>query len=650
MGWGDEALCQADSTTARADTTGTGTPAAVDTTHPVIAAPGVPFDTTAAAGDSLSVKPPVAHPPVFRDTRFDSIPYPSYLHRHSYTLDNYLEFEPGFFLGRYGPIGKSIVLSRYGFGRGRCAVYLNNTLINDPQNGVAPLPHFPVSGLGVLLEASAAGGMLLGSGSMEGRIRAVEALPAPDQPTTFLELSKSTQRNLRQRRVWFSSMRGKIGLDFGYDEILNDGYSFDARQLDSPNYVFGEDYGESHSRYITLNLRGELPSGDHYKFSVRRFQADSNGDLVSSESEQAYSGYLAAVEATLGRVDLNIYSRGFDATTWPQTNEPPDSNTVNLAAAAFVDVHLVRAGRRTVSIGGGYENIDWIQNVGESSGVGKLRKWTARLSAVSHVGGDVVARVQLSGVTHVGMRSGWGGSLVVDRPFGRHNLALDLRRGYRMPNLGELFLPPHAGTTAPGVTIAGNRYLDSEYGWEAGGRLTSRFGPLTNELRGFTLWVNRPIAFDYTSVEGSTWLVAQNGGEVAAAVIEDRLRVDARLKGFDLLFSGSGSYTDADRESYFVAAPRWNAHASFRFGRSIFQKTSALFVGLDYTYRSKRNTTGGGGLPAYQVLNVKLDGRLLNASMYLMLMNVFNEDYQTIDGYLMTPRTLVYGLSWKIFD
>jgi outer membrane cobalamin receptor len=33
-----------------------------------------------------------------------------------------------------------------------------------------------------------------------------------------------------------------------------------------------------------------------------------------------------------------------------------------------------------------------------------------------------------------------------------------------------------------------------------------------------------------------------------------------------------------------------------------------------------------------------------------MLMNVFDEQYQTVEGYLMTPRTLVYGLSWKIFN
>jgi len=640
----------ADSSKAAADTGRAAGAAPVDSGRTAPYKQTVPANTTPGPGDTLTVPPPMPEPPVFRSTMFDSVPHEVYLFRHSYSLDNYLEFEPGFYLGRYGPIGKGTVQSRYGIGRGRCAVYLNSTLINDPQNDIAPLPHFPVSGLGVLLEAGAVGGMLLGEDGMEGRLRAVEVAPAPDQPTTFLELSKSSQRNLRQRRIWFSSMRGKIGLDFGYDEILNDGYSFDARQLNSPNFVFGPEYGRSRSRYITFNLRGELPNRDRYTFSVRRFLADSNGDLVSADSEQGYGGYLAAIKATIGRVKVNAYSRGYDASTWPRTDAPPDSNTVNLSAAAFVDVLLVRSTKRSVTLGGGYENIDWIQNVAGSSDHGNLRKTTARLSAVSHVGGGVLARAQLSGVSYTGMRTGWGGAIAAEKPIGSHDLALDLRRGFRMPNLGELFLPPHSGASAPGLTISGNRYLDSEYGWEAGGRLTTRFGPVTNQLRGFALWVNRPIAFDYTTVDGTTWLVAENGNDEAAVVIEDRLELDARLLGFNLLFAGSGSFTGGDRESYFLATPRWNANASFRFGRSIFQKTSALHFGLDYTYRSKRNTIYGGELPAYHVLNLKLDGRLLSANMYLMVMNVFDEQYQTIAGYLMTPQTLVYGLSWQIFN
>jgi hypothetical protein len=588
--------------------------------------------------------------PVFRNAPFDSVPKVTYLLRHSCSLDNYLEFEPGFFLGRFGPIGKRTIQSRYAFGRGRCAVYLNSTLVNDPQNDIAPLPHFPVSGLGVLLEDGAAAGMLMGEDGIEGRIRAVEASPAPDQPTTFLELSRSTQQNLRQRRVWFSSMRGKIGLDFGYDEILNDGYSFDARQLFSPVFIDTTGYGRSRSRYVTVNLRGEMPNGDRYTFSLRRYQAVSDGDLRSASAEEGLGGLLAAIEARLGRVRLNVFTRGYDASRRSSPETPADSNTVNLTAAAFADVRVVGSEKSSVTLGGGHENIDWIQNVGGASDQGQLRKWTARATAVSDLGGGVTIRAHLSGVTHAGMRSGWGGAIAAERPFGRHELSVYARRGFRMPNLGELFLPPHAAAGGAGVTLAGNRYLDSEYAWEAGGRVTSRLGPVTNELRALTLRVHRPIAFAYTTVGAERWLVAQNGESEAATVVEDRVRLESLVHGFELRIAGGGSLAEGDRESFFRAMPKWNAHASFRFGRSIFQATSALYIGCDYTFRSKRSTVYGGELPSYHVLNVKLDGRLLNANMYLMMMNVLDEQYQTIEGYLMTPRTFVFGLWWKLFN
>jgi hypothetical protein len=608
-------------------------------------------DTTPAPADSAHIPPPRMVIPVFSRTLFDSVPQSLYLYRHSYSLDNYLEFEPGYVMGRFGPIGKSTIQSRYGFGRGRCAVYLNNTLINDPQNDVAPLPHFPVSGLGVLLESGAAAeGLLMAEDGMEGKIRAEEAPPDPEQPTTFLELSKGTQQNLRQRRVWFSSMQGRLGLDFGYDEILNDGYSFDARQLDSPNFLSGPEYGRSRSRYLTVNLRGELPNRDRYVLSLRRFLADSNGNLDTAESEQGVGGVLAAVRADLGRVHVNVFSRGYDASTRPASDLPADSNTVNTTTAGYVDVLLLGSQRQSVSLVGGYESTDWFQHVRGASADGQLRRWTARLAAVADVGGGVSARAQLNASSYDGLTTGWGGSVAAERSGGRNDVELYLRRGYRMPNLGELFLPAHSDPGAPGATLSGNRYLKSEYGWEVGGRLTTRVGPVVNELRALALRVHRPIAFAYETIDGSSWLVAGNGDEESAAVIEERLRLDARVGGFDLLFAGGVSATRGDRESYFVAVPRWNAHSSFRFGRSIFQKTSALYFGLDYTYRSSRPTVYGTELASYHVLNLKLDGRLLNANLYLMVMNVFDERYQTISGYLMTPRTFVYGLSWRIFN
>ncbi len=605
---------------------------------------------TAAADSAAAVVVPELVVPTFGYSRFDSVAKPLYLLRHSFSLDNFMEHEPGFMLGRYGPIGRSTLQSRYSFGRGRCSVLLNDTPVNDPQNGVAPLAYLPVSGLGVLLKGAGAGDRGMGGDGMEGWLGIGEEPPPPIEPTTFLELSKSTKRNLRQRRVWFASMREKIGLDFGYDEVLNDGYSFDARQLESPDFISGEDYGRAHSRYLTLNFRGRLPNNDSYKFSLRRFVVNTSGDLNSASGELGFSGHLASVSARLGTVKLNLFSRGYDSTARPSQGAEPDSNTVNLTTAVYVDWRPAGNERRALTLGGGYETIRWVQEIGRGSDSGLLRKYVARLTAVSRVGRNWDSRLQASATHYDTKTTGWGGMFNVSRALGRHKIAVYAERGYRMPNLGELFLPEHDIGTGGALGITGNSDLDSEFAWEGGGSFTSQIGPLTNEVRVLGLRVHRPIAYLPTNDNGTTVLVASNADTEEAGVFEDRIRLDTVLSGFELNAAGSVARSGSDREIYFRTVPMWTAHASFRFGRSVFQATSALYIGLDYTYRSSRGTMEGPRLPGYHLLNLKLDGRLLGADMYLMVMNTLDSQYQTILGYLMTPRTIVYGLSWRIFD
>ena len=87
-----------------------------------------------------------------------------------------------------------------------------------------------------------------------------------------------------------------------------------------------------------------------------------------------------------------------------------------------------------------------------------------------------------------------------------------------------------------------------------------------------------------------------------------------------------------------------------RVGRNLFEATSALYFGAEYAYRGEQRSPTGGVLPSYYVVNFKLDARLLDAQMYLLLLNAFDESYQTEAGYLMTPRTFVYGLAWTLFE
>jgi hypothetical protein len=607
-------------------------------------------DTAAVGADSAAAADRIRLP-VFGYSRFDSIPKVEYLLRHAYSLDHYMEQEPGFVLGRFGPIGKSTLQSRYAFGRGRASVRLNDIPVNDPQNGVAPLYSMPVSGLDLLLKGGGAAAGGTGADGIEGELRLAEEPPPPLEPTTFLEASKSTQRNLRQRRVWFASMTGKIGLDFGYDEILNDGYSFDAGQLDSPDFVSGQGYGESHTRYLTLNFRGQLPGNDSYKFSLRRFVADSNGDLESIDSEQSLSGHVASVSATLGgTVRLNLFSRGYDYITRPGYAADADSNTVNLTTAAYVDWTPAGNERRAVTVGGGYESIRWVQEVGGGSDSDLLRKWALRMSAVTAAGDNWQAHLQANTTIYQRLFAQWGATAAVSREAGRHHISVYAARQYRMPNLGELYLPAHSAGEGGRLTVSGNPDVESEYAWEAGGRFTSQLGPLTNELRVMGLRVYRPIGFLDAEVEGAAWRMATNGDREQAGIIEDRVSLDTVVKGFELIARGSLARSGSDRESFFVSVPLWEAHGSFRFGRSVFQTTSALYVGLDYTYRSSRGTVEGPRMPSYHLLNLKLDGRLLGANMYLSMINVLDSQYQTVRGYLMTPRTIVYGLYWRILD
>jgi outer membrane cobalamin receptor len=81
----------------------------------------------------------------------------------------------------------------------------------------------------------------------------------------------------------------------------------------------------------------------------------------------------------------------------------------------------------------------------------------------------------------------------------------------------------------------------------------------------------------------------------------------------------------------------------------LFEKSSALYLGGEYTHVDDRNDYNGVPLSAYNVVNVSLVGRLVDAHFYARWLNLLNERYETVSGYLMTPRTLEYGIEWTLF-
>lgn len=590
------------------------------------------------AGPKVGTVPAPAPPPlVFFTSSFDTLNRRQYLAVHSFSFDHFLESLPGFVLTREGPIGKSTTFSRYGFGSGRATVYLGGIPVNDPQNGLAPLAQFPAGGVGSVVTGDVFAGRTLSPDGLEGGVEVLEAAPPEGRPRTFIEVSKG-KNNLRQRRVRFSSADAVFGLDLGYDELLNDGYSFDARQLNSLQFRRGIGYGKSLSRHYTMNLRGRLSEDETYLISFRKFTSNSDGDLFALDAQQRLSGHLASVHTGVGRFKLAFFERGYK-TTWP------DSLTVNQTTGAVADVRLVSGEKTVVDLGVGFEDIIAKMELNGAKARPKLRQTTARLTAAHELGRRTVGRVQLSGTDQHGLASGWGGSASFSRRAGRFSTGLDLRRAYRMPNLGELFAPAHTVRGGAAV-VSGNRYLDGETAWEAGGRFGFHYGGFTSETRLAAVQVDNPVVF----ARDGGWLVASNGPRERLAVLEERLRLDVLYRGFELNVAGCGVGAGGDREDYFVSVPKRTAVLSARVGRNLFEATSALHFGVEYVYRSGRGSRTGGELPSYRLVNFKVDARLLDANMYMLLINAFDELYQTEEGYLMTPRTFVYGLAWSLFE
>jgi hypothetical protein len=508
----------------------------------------------------------------------------------------------------------------------------NGIILNDPQNDIAPAVHFPSSVVG----AVRALGADPRTPAIEGVVR-IEELPAPPQrPRTFLELSKGTNE-LRQRRVHFSSADGPVGLDLSYDELLNDGYSFDARELVGINAT---EYGKSTSRQYGVRLRGTHDNGDAYSLGLREFSSTFTGDLVSSSREQRRSGHLATVTADMGRLGLRLYERGYAVTY-------PDSHTVNETTAAAATVRIASGPGFSLLLDAAFEDINATQRVGGAESAPSLSRTTGTLSSVAALGNGLAARAYVCGADYHGYVSQWGGGVGIDGAWERLRVGLDARRSFRMPNLGELFLPAHA---VGGRTVAGNRYLDAEYAWEGAGHVGVTLGPFTSETRVTGIRVKDPVVLDYLTRPGGDWLVPVNGGGAALVTIEERVRVSTTLGWLQMHTDAAAMFTEGDRVGFFSSVPRVNTLASFRVGGNLFEATSALFAGVEYLRGGERTGFSGEDLPSYEVFNFFLDGRLLDAQMYLALFNAFDEAYRTEGEFLMTPRTFVYGISWTLWE
>lgn len=565
------------------------------------------------------------------DDAFDRIARDYFLRRHAFSLDHFLEFEPGGFTVRLGPIGNQAWYSRWGMGRGRALVRMNGIVLNDPQDDSPPLVHTPTSGLGALSLAGEAGVPWI-----EGVLDITESSPPSGRPNTYLELSKGNNA-VRQRRVRFSSEASQVGIDLAYDEVLDDGYAFDA----SGGVPYTVDYGSARSRQSTIVLRGDPDATASFGFGARGFTSTTQGDLTSNVSEGRKSGHLVWVDAAVAETKLTVFSRGYASSV-------PDSSVESEAVGAVASWSRTGPASRTLALRASVEGTDAYQDVGTIADDHLVRaSFGVDGSRAAGERGTLAAAVTVAGDEESPLV--WAARAGARRDGSGTSLGLSLARSFRLPNLGERYLPAHGDSTR---TLAGDADVDAETAWEVTGDWGLRLGDETiNRVRVSWIRADNAIAFRPRAVGVETWHVATNASAASAMMfVEERLTGDWKASALRIHADAAVLYSSGDRRDAFASVPRFQTHASLLLGREFFETTSALFLGARFMAVEARVDYQGNPLPNFQVLNLVLEGRLLDARLYVQYLNVTDEAYRTQSDYLMTPRTFAYGIEWTMFD
>ncbi|HET6347865.1 MAG TPA: TonB-dependent receptor, partial [Candidatus Krumholzibacteria bacterium] len=516
-------------------------------------------------------------------------------------------------------------------GRGRSRLLVNGIPLNDPQDGRAPFAHVATSGL-YTLSLDAPVDQVYAPG-IEGALSMHELVAPRARPNTVIDLSKGSNQ-VRQRRVRFGSQAGSVGLDVTYDEVLDDGYDFDAY-----DFIFGPDApkGRARSRNVSISLRGDLPDDAGYTIGVRRFDSSSIGDLQNVSSEAIRRGHLVWATAGVNQSHLTVYGRGYNASR-------PDSSTENETVGGVVSWNPRRGGNALHVFALG-EHTNAIQNVGRGDIHTRATEVNAGVSTEAVAG-------TITWFAH-GIVAGdedsraWGAGGGARRALPGGDLSLSAQRSFRMPTIGERYLPLHDHY---GLMLSGNPDLDPETSWEADADWTLHAGAFTNRVRG--AWIQSRDYVAYAPVAGDSLArrPANMDGTPSMTFLDERLHLGAMLGSVELRGDAGGTLSSGDRTGAFRSVPRVQVNASLLCGMQLFEKTSALYLGGEYAFVDNRLDYDGEPLSSYQVVNVMLLGRLIDAHVYVKWLNVLDERYQTVWGYLMTPRTLAYGIEWTLFD
>ncbi len=380
---------------------------------------------------------------------------------------------------------------------------------------------------------------------------------------------------------------GRIGLDLrAFDAtVANDGFDFFAGPVDDLNRL-------QERRGLTASLRFQEQLGKRWNQTVVGGWNDD--DLAGSDADDLFSNF-----AVDGRsVELSAQS------------------DVALSANDTLSFGFSWEERQVVSAGSFDQSVDlrsvFVHHAGS---VGDGLHLTAGLRHDDHS--------QFGGETTWRLSASWS----VGRE-GRTRLHGTAGSGFKAPTLNDLFFPFFSN---PGLSPETSR------GFDLGVERALLGGRLTLDVTWFDTDFDDLIAFDFAT------FTPQNVAEAASAGVELTLGYRPG-EGFQLAASHTWNETE-DRGTGQPLARRPENRSTLEL---YFRPLERLRGAATLVAVRDRIDSDGSEMDDYERADLTLRWRASEAfEPYLRLENVFDEDYEEVNGFTTPGRVAVVGVGWK---
>ncbi len=213
-------------------------------------------------------------------------------------------------------------------------------------------------------------------------------------------------------------------------------------------------------------------------------------------------------------------------------------------------------------------------------------------------------------------------------------LFASVARGFDAPTLGELF-----------SSTSGNSQLNPERAWSYSGGFRYEKGGISATASAFLSERSDLIrtADDTTEIHVNSGLKERLSGVRLSA----RGDMSWLLAGANLCLASS---KDADGQYESSRTPEISAGGYAGF-RDTFRKGNlGISLVVEAEHVGERPADDGGSLSAYSLVDFCAEMRIVDVRFFHQVLNIFDEEYESVPGFPMPGRTIRYGIEWEFWN